>query len=38
MILTATETNIWIVDGRKPQRIIEAVTDKKTIGTNIVKN
>lgn len=28
--------NIWILDGRQPQRIIEAVTNKNTIGTKIV--
>ncbi len=28
-------SNIWIVDGRTPDRIIEAVTLGKTIGTQI---
>ena len=37
-IAIETESNIWILDGRKPQRIIEAVTKMETIGTRIVKN
>ncbi len=37
-IILETEANLWIVDGRKPQRIIEAVTKMKTIGTHILKN
>ena len=37
-ITLETETNLWILDGRKPQRIIEAVTKMRTIGTHILKN
>ena len=37
-IILETETNLWILDGRKPQRIIEAVTKMKTIGTHILKS
>jgi aspartokinase-like uncharacterized kinase len=37
-IFLKTETNLWILDGKKPQRIIEAVTKMKTIGTYILKN
>ena len=37
-ITLETETNLWILDGRKPQRIIEAVTKMRTIGTHILKD
>ena len=37
-IILETDTNLWIVDGRKPQRIMEAITKMRTIGTNIIKN
>ena len=37
-IAIETESNIWILDGRKPQRIIEAVTKMETTGTKIVEN
>ena len=33
--MTDFSENIWILDGRQPQRIIEAVTTNQTLGTRI---
>ena len=33
--MTEFSDHIWILDGRQPQRIIEAVTTNQTLGTRI---